>query len=432
MTSPHHPAPPAPPSSIADLLASDALRSVYQPIVDVWTGEPLAYEALLRGPVGHPLEMPGALFPTAAREGLSSEVEWAGVRCAIEGALAAGIGSDTSLFVNVEGSSVDRPLTASQDEVMDRARRGLHVVMEVTERDLLARPGHLLHAAARLQQEGWGLAIDDVGLDHAEGMATLPLVRPDIVKLDMGLIRGRPSAAQAKVGLAVRAFVEEHGGEVVAEGIEDEADLERAMVLGATLGQGWHFGRPGPLPDRVPAPSRRLRLRHGTTEPTSRTPYDIARSRLSFRVATKRTLIPMSRQLELMAEQHAPEVVVFGAFQDRVHFTSRSRETYGRLSESCALVAAFAAGLDASPVGRVRGADLDPGDPLAGEWTVVVLSPHHAAALIGRDLEDGSDRDLDRRFAFAITHDRALVTELGRALMARIADRSGVRVAVPA
>jgi DICT domain-containing protein len=68
----------------------------------------------------------------------------------------------------------------------------------------------------------------------------------------------------------------------------------------------------------------------------------------------------------------------------------------------------------------VRGAGLGLGDALRGEWNVIVVGPHHAAALVARDLGDtGPDRD--RRFEFALTHDRGLVLEAARSLLAWLA-----------
>jgi DICT domain-containing protein len=70
-------------------------------------------------------------------------------------------------------------------------------------------------------------------------------------------------------------------------------------------------------------------------------------------------------------------------------------------------------------VARVRGAHLPPGDAVRGEWDLVVLSPHFAAALLARDLGDvGPERE--RRFDFAVTHRRDVVIRAANALLARV------------
>lgn len=72
--------------------------------------------------------------------------------------------------------------------------------------------------------------------------------------------------------------------------------------------------------------------------------------------------------------------------------------------------------MPANPAPGVRSIALDPYDPLAIEWTVVVCGAHHAAALIAIDLGD----DGDREFEFVVTYDRTLVTAAARALIERL------------
>ena len=67
----------------------------------------------------------------------------------------------------------------------------------------------------------------------------------------------------------------------------------------------------------------------------------------------------------------------------------------------------------------MRGAELCPDDPLRHEWDVVTVGPHHAAALLARDLGDCGP-DGDRRFSYVLTHDRALVVQAARALLHRV------------
>lgn len=428
------PSPPPAPScsgvTVRDLLDGADLRSVYQPIVDLVTGEVVAYEALMRGPQDHPLESPDALFAAADAEGLRDELDWQGVRSAVIGALDAGLDTSTTLFVNIEGGSVGHDLTGADDLVLRQAQHELRLVMEVTERDLLARPRHLMTLAETLRDRGWGLAIDDVGVDHPEGLAAMAMVQPEVVKLDMALVRDRTDPGAMAVALAVQAYAEEVGAAIVAEGIEDAEDLQRALVLGATLGQGWHFGRPGPLPTAPTRPSRAVPMhRRAVRRAGSTTPYELAYDHLTMRTARKRTLIPVSRQLEAMALRHAPAVALLGVFQEHQHFTIRSRMNYARMSTECALVAALAAGMAPSPIGRVHGGALAPDDELLHEWTVIVLAPHYSAALVGKDLGDPRDVDLDRRFEYAVTHDRTLVAAMASTLMARLDHRAGLRTA---
>jgi DICT domain-containing protein len=73
----------------------------------------------------------------------------------------------------------------------------------------------------------------------------------------------------------------------------------------------------------------------------------------------------------------------------------------------------------------VRGASLSGDDPLRGEWNVLVVGPHTAAALVARDLGDDGPEP-DRRFAFAVTHDRELVVQAARSLLRCLAPAQAV------
>jgi DICT domain-containing protein len=107
------------------------------------------------------------------------------------------------------------------------------------------------------------------------------------------------------------------------------------------------------------------------------------------------------------------------AFQHRRHVTPATVRRYTDLARSCAFVAAFGEELDGSPAPGVRTAPLTDDDPLRGEWSVVVVGPHEAVALVAQDLGDDGPDD-QRRFAYAVTHERALVVAAAHALIARL------------
>ena len=75
----------------------------------------------------------------------------------------------------------------------------------------------------------------------------MPLLRPDVIKLDLRLVQAQPTPEIAAIAGAVGAQAERTGATVLGEGIETEEQAQYARALGATLGQGYLFGRPGPL-----------------------------------------------------------------------------------------------------------------------------------------------------------------------------------------
>ena len=408
---------------LAQVLRRGEVRSLYQPIVDLDDGTPVAYEALARGPEGSPLESPLELFAAAHASGRVAELDRACRGAAIAGALTAGLQAPQALFINIEPATI-----AGVDDLLgfeEDLRGGLRVVVELTERALTDRPAEVLAAVAALRERGCGIALDDVGVDK-RSLALMPFVAPDVIKLDMSLIQQRgASPSAARVLNAVAAEVERSGAVLLAEGIENEEHLARARAVGATLGQGWLFGRPGALPTG-PAPAMAAdRVPLLSLEPLpAGTPFELIADMRRVRRGDKRLLLALSRQLEAEAGLLGGEAVVLSNFQDAGFFTPRSRDAYEALALSAALVGALGFGLGEEPAAGVRGAGLREDDGLLGEWDVAVVGPHFAAAMVARDLGDVGD-DGDRRFDFFVTYERELVVRAARALMTRIVPAAG-------
>ncbi|MGY1855698.1 EAL domain-containing protein [Modestobacter sp. SYSU DS0290] len=406
-----------PASPVAAVLRDGAVTSVFQPIVALDTGCVVAYEALARGPVG-PLHAPDALFAAARAEGLLVELDHACRTSALRGAVRSGLLAPLTVFVNVEPDAVDEaPLTALIDRA-DQVPGDLRVVLEITERALAARPAELLRTVARVRELGWAIALDDVGADSLS-LAFMPLLRPDVVKLDLRLVQERPGPAIAEIMNAVNAYAESTGAVVLAEGIEDGRHLAMASALGATLGQGWLFGRPGDAPITGAAVAE-LQLPDADADAAARSPFACLPPGFPLRESPKALLIELSKQLERQAMRLGETCVVAATFQASRHLTPATRLRYRDLVERVGFACALGAGLPPEPLPGLRGADLTPGDPVLGEWDLVVLSPHFSAALLARDLGDDGP-DLERRFAFALTYDRDTVVRAARSLLSRVA-----------
>ncbi|RYZ25283.1 MAG: EAL domain-containing protein, partial [Propionibacteriaceae bacterium] len=312
----------------------------------------------------------------------------------------------------------------------DGAPGDLRVVVEITERALAARPAELLRTVARIREIGWGVALDDVGAD-AMSLAFMPLLRPDVVKLDLRLVQDALGPDVAQVMNAVNAYAQETGAVVLAEGIEDERHLQLALALGARLGQGWYFGRPhaGPaqgrttsrlvLPAALTAAPRSARLVSAPTAEAGSSPFALLPEGTELRQAPKKLLIELSKQLEREAMRQGDTCLVAATFQEARHFTHATTGRYRDLVQRTALVCALGQDLPAQSVPGLRGATLDPSDPVCGEWDVVVIAPHFSAALLARDLGDDGP-DTSRRFEYALTYDRAVVAAAGRSLLGRV------------
>lgn len=393
---------------------ADDVVSVFQPIVELGTGDVVGYEALARWPDPRRSDV-SRVFREAREGGYLAELDWPCRAAAFEGALAAGLDSRHALFVNVEPVSVERgDAPAAFQPILRRAEQELRIVIELTERSLLDGPANVLALVNWTRDRGWRVALDDVGA-HPDSLALLPFIAPDIIKLDLNLIQQTPSRDQARTITAVMAHAERTGATLLAEGIETQAHLDQALSLGATLGQGWLLGYPGPLvpsgagtPLTVPRPSPSVAV----------TPFDLVRGRAKTNTATRRLLAPLCRRLEVQATNVMDPPVLLSAFQTAARFTAETARRYSRLSDTCPIVGALGIGMPDQPAPGVRGGALSPDDPLTGEWTVVLLGAHYAAAFIARDIGDDGPED-SRRFEFMITHDRDTVINAGRSLMSR-------------
>ena len=407
-------------SDVTLLARGEGLSPQFQPIHDLVTGDLVGYEALARGPAGSPLELPSALFAAADEQGLTSELDLACQLAALADAHVLGMRSPLTLFLNMEPSTLQQ-LTIEQARKLDEASAGLRVIVEVTERDLVGGPAELLGALEAARSRGWGIAIDDVGSQQAS-LALIPLIRPDVIKLDMSVVQGGSSSELAAIAGAVSAEAERTGATVIAEGIETAEHHDRALGLGADLGQGWLLGRPSRAIGQATS-SRLVGIRAGLVEPRRRTPFELVSALRPVRRARKPLLRAVSRDLESQTvAQNAPSLLL-GTFEGAQFFTPPIARRYARFARELALVAAFGTGLAEEPAPGVRGGHIEAHDLLAREWAVIVLGPRFAGMLAAWDLGDDGPDD-QRRFDFCTTYNRDLVAEAAHTILARIAPPS--------
>lgn len=405
--------------SLLDVLAADAVGAVFQPLTDLHSNRLVGYEALARGPAGTRWESPVALFTAAAALGRVPELDWACRAAAFRAATAAGLPDDVPLFVNVEPASIGTTCPPHLAPTVSAATGRLRVVYEVTEREVARNPAGLLAAVTSARAASAGIALDDVGAEPAS-LAMMPLLDPDVIKLDLRLIQGRTSPEVAAIVTAVLAHAERTGAQILAEGIEEPRHIDVARALGASLGQGFLLGRPAPLP---PHPGRGARAGALPFRPAARqhpqdTPFSVVSAARPTIRGSKELLLPLSMHIERRSLDVEPGVLL-ACFQEARHFTATTRRRYDELARNMILTGALGVGMPAVPAPGVLGGRLADSDTLRGEWDVIVVGPQYAAALVSRDLgDDGPDRD--RRFDAVITHDRDLVIKAAQSLLSRL------------
>jgi EAL domain-containing protein (putative c-di-GMP-specific phosphodiesterase class I) len=212
----------------------------YQPILSWRTKRVHGYEALVRS--SEPtLQSPRDLFDTAERLGELHRLGRA-IRAHVA-ADAARAPSDSRLFVNVHAADLDDPdLYSSSAPLSEFARR---VVLEITERYPLDHVEGIHARVASLRALGFQIAVDDLGAGYA-GLSCFTLLGPDVVKLDMSLIRSIQTSKRKRS--IVKSMIDlasvELGMLVVCEGVETVDERDTLAHLGADLFQGYLVARP--------------------------------------------------------------------------------------------------------------------------------------------------------------------------------------------
>lgn len=230
------------PSSLAERFtaALDRIWIAFQPIVDDRTCGVFAYEALARSTHAE-FPTPTSLFDAAERLGRVHEL---GRRLRVLIAEAMRHAPEKALvFVNLHPSDLeDRQLYAADDPLARHAKR---IVLEITERSSLAAISDVRSRVERLRGKGFRIALDDFGAGYA-GFGSFNQLEPDIVKLDMSLIRelDRSPRKRAIVRSMISVCMRELGTLVVCEGVETEAERAALRELGGELFQGFLCGRP--------------------------------------------------------------------------------------------------------------------------------------------------------------------------------------------
>ncbi len=286
----------------------EALRCVYQPVVDLHTGDCAGFEALTRI-VDWPAHSPQPWFTAAIRAGLAGRLEAASLQQAVK--VRHELGPEQFLAVNVTAAHLDEVV------VLDALREQPDPAALVVE---LGYPDGATEtvpetALSALRTSGVRVACDvtDGRRGELDRMARL---RPDLVKLDVALVKGAPeNLVSNRLVRLVVGMADDMGAVVQAEGVESLDDARYLQGVGVRLAQGWLFGRARPSLQPPPgevsswlrtswqetvAATRTGRLAQPLVDLTAELDDD---GRLLALVDPDGTRIPASRMLRLRAAQ---------------------------------------------------------------------------------------------------------------------------------
>ncbi len=240
-------------TGLAEAIATGGIRVVFQPQVALSDGHIVGFEALLRwshptlGPVSPP-EVVLAAHALHLSERLTRHIASAAAAL-IERLPEFGL-DDTSVAINVSPrefssyslSAMLAPIVAEYG--IDPSK----LEVEITEEAMLdtVTAGEEL---ARLEQAGYRLAVDDFGMGHSS-LAYLVSLRIDRLKIDRSFVTGIAASRQnqalisALIGIGHALHID-----IVIEGVENAEEAEVLRMLGCSVVQGYHYGRPMPVED---------------------------------------------------------------------------------------------------------------------------------------------------------------------------------------
>lgn len=244
-----------------DFLATGAIRSVLQPIVNVAAGTgstdaPFiahAWESLARAPATTPLRNPEILFAYASRKERLWETDLLCIKAALREATKLKLQGRSRLFINTQPRSMTNPSFAPviTDLVAEAGFKNHEIVFELTEQQTIVNPQAFAKTLGRLREQGFQIALDDYGV----GFANLRLVqdlRPEYLKLSGFFCRDvHKDPFKQLIVKATGDMCRSLGIPVILESVETADELEVVRSLQIDYGQGYFFARPAPAEDHL-------------------------------------------------------------------------------------------------------------------------------------------------------------------------------------
>jgi diguanylate cyclase (GGDEF)-like protein len=223
--------------ALESVIRNGAFTFLLQPVVDLESFRAFGYEALCRAT--HP-RFPDAssFFGAAERLGYMPGIGHASRKILVE--RLARWDRNLNVFVNLHPDELRdaSPLIEQLEPVSQR------VILEITETADIGNFERVGKVVAELKQAGFRVALDDFGAGYS-GINRISRLSPDLIKLDIELVRRlRVDVRTERLVSHLLDFAHDEDIGVVAEGIEEDDELERVIDLGFTYGQGYLLGRP--------------------------------------------------------------------------------------------------------------------------------------------------------------------------------------------
>lgn len=228
--------------AINKLLDEKLIYFMYQPIVDLKSGEVFAYEALMRSKISE-FKSPKEILDVASAQSKLGKLEEVVILSVIEDiSNRRSEFGDSKIFIN---SITNQSVSKEQYEELKIKYGNLleNIVLEITEAED-DTPEQMHEKVSAVKDCGMIIAIDDFGSGYSNEMRIVS-IQPNIIKIDMELIQGiHKNPDKEKLVYNLVSFCHEKDIDVVAEGVEELEDLEKIMSIGVDYVQGYFMARP--------------------------------------------------------------------------------------------------------------------------------------------------------------------------------------------
>ncbi|MEW8507143.1 MAG: bifunctional diguanylate cyclase/phosphodiesterase [Candidatus Thiodiazotropha sp.] len=215
----------------------------YQPIVDLETGKPQYFEALVRIDHQGKLIMPSHIFPLVEARSLDQDLDFHVIEKTVSDLQQGRIPTNTGVSINISAPTIVEKELLNRLAAFKPFMDNYKLLIEVTETALITQLQTARKNLEILRTMGFTIALDDFGSGYSS-LRYLGAMPVDVVKFDITLTRLVDDRANNLILNHLAKMITESGHLLVAEGIETAQIAEQLTKLGFRYGQGYHFGRP--------------------------------------------------------------------------------------------------------------------------------------------------------------------------------------------
>lgn len=234
-------------SELKEIIRTENLTVLTQPIMDLKTGEVYGWEILSRGPKNSVFHNPVELFEFADQTDSLPELEWLVIQKALREITERQI--KEQVFINITPVSLSDPQLLGRllEQLKLAGRDSSQIIFEITERHSINDFEQMASIVRSYRTQGFRFAVDDAGSGYSSLQSISELI-PDIIKIDKSVIRNIDREAVKVAMLRSLLYFAEHiNCTVIAEGVEREEEANVLLQNQVHMGQGYYFARPQPF-----------------------------------------------------------------------------------------------------------------------------------------------------------------------------------------